>query len=152
MIKELLGKHDRERPNELRVGSRNRPVDAPVKLYFEDRVTEAETTAAFARAQDQARVRQDSAQQAAETRKARNAEAVRQYIEAYTPSITPHPDAAGMTQQELWSHHLGDYYQAPISHSMPNGLSKKERRDADNALYTKHRAAVYAAYGWENNQ
>jgi len=152
MIRELLGKHDRERPNEMRVGSRSRRVDAPVKLYLEERVVKAESTAAFARAQDAARVRQDSASQAAETRKAQQAAAVQAHIDGFTPSITPHPDASLMTRQELWKHHLDEYYRWQFDHELPRGLSRKDRQAADTALYTKHRAAVYAAYGWEDHQ
>ncbi|THF70475.1 hypothetical protein E7T06_07150 [Deinococcus sp. Arct2-2] len=150
MIRDLLGKHDRVRQNEMRVGSRNRPVDAPVKLYLEERVLKTESTGQFARAQDVARIRQDSANQAAETRKAQNTEAVRAYVDGFTPQITGHPNAATMTHDELWRHHLDALFDWEMKHSLPRGLSKQERRDASTAIYAKYRAAVYAAYGWED--
>ncbi len=151
MIRDLLGPHDRERANEMRVGRRDRRVDAPVKLYLEERVLQAESTERFAQAQDAARTRQDSTAQAAETRKARNAAAITAYLDGYKPTITPHPDAATMTRQQLWSHHLDEYYGWQMDHSLPRTLNRQERQAAENALYTKHRTAVHAAYGWEDN-
>lgn len=153
MIRELLGAHDRERPNEMRVGSRSRRVDAPVKLYLEERFVKAEGTAAFARAQDAARVRQDSANQAAATRATRQQAQADAYVAAYEPSIVPHENAAAMTHTDLWRHHmdaLDQWQYSAQADALLSDLRGKPRREAQNRLYTKHRAAVYAAYGWED--
>ncbi|UQN06790.1 hypothetical protein [Deinococcus sp. QL22] len=150
MIRDLLGTHDRERPSELRVGRRDRLTDGIVKLYLEERVLKAESTAQFARAQDAARVRQDSANQAAETRKARQEAQVEAYVEAFKSNIVPPENASEMSQQELWSHHLDEYYRASLSEGL-DGIRGKVRTDALNRVYAKHRAAVYTAYGWEDH-
>ncbi|MDR6753456.1 hypothetical protein [Deinococcus soli (ex Cha et al. 2016)] len=155
MIRELLGKHDRERANELRVGNRGRRVDAPVKLYLEERVVKAESTAAFARAQDAARVRQDSANQGAETRAARQQQQADAFVDAYTPNIVPPENATAMTRTELWRHHmdgLDEWQYSAQADALLGGLRGKQRRDAQNRLYAKHRAAVHAVYGWTDEQ
>lgn len=155
MIRELLGKHDREHANELRVGSRSRRVEAPVKLYLEERVVKAESTPAFARAQDAARVRQDSANQGAETRAARQQQQADAFVAAYTPSVVPPENAAAMTRTELWRHHmdsLDEWQYSAQADALLSGLRGQQRRDAQNRLYAKHRAAVYAVYGWTDPQ
>ncbi|WP_019586696.1 hypothetical protein [Deinococcus apachensis] len=147
MIRDLLGQHDAERPNEMRVGRRDRRLDAPMKLYFRDRVEHAEMSEVFARAQERARVAQDRAGKAQETRQARVEKQVAEYVEAYNLTLTPHPDAAGMTDHDPWRHHLSDLYQWELDHShLLNGVRGKQRRDAENAAFEKHQAVVHALY------
>lgn len=93
MIRDLLGPYDCERDSELRVGSWDRLTDGIVKLYLEERVVQAETTAAFAVARDRARMRQDTAAKAAATRQARQNEQVAQHLAVPAPVLQPHPQA-----------------------------------------------------------
>ncbi len=51
LIREFLGEHDAERPNGLKMGRRRLP---PVKLYREERVSDAEREEAFLVAQGRA--------------------------------------------------------------------------------------------------
>ena len=92
MIRDLLGSPDATRPTDLLVGTRNRRVDGTVKLYDEARVTQAETTEAFARAQTAARVRQDTAEKAQAARQERTESQITTYVDAYAPQLLPPPD------------------------------------------------------------
>lgn len=152
MIRDLLGPHDATRPSEMRVGNRNRRVEAEVKLYDEERVQQAETTEAFARHQEAARARQDAAEKAQATRRARIEAQITAYVEAYRPNISPpigsaHPGNLNHWQANLCG--LDAFRFSPEADALLDGLRGQDRRDAENRLYNKHRAAFHATFGTE---
>ncbi|UQN10728.1 hypothetical protein [Deinococcus sp. QL22] len=148
MIRDLLGPHDRERRSELRVGRRDRLADDKVKLYLEDRVVQVETTEAFAVAQDRARMRQDSAAKAAETRHANQLAQLARYDALPMPVLQRHSNGDTMTSQQLWEHHLTELYEWQMNHDhLLSGLPTALRREAENQAYKRHREAVDALYG-----
>ena len=109
----------------------------------------AEATEQFAAHQDRARERQASADRAQQTRVARHAEQLAQHAAVPLPVLTPHPDAATLTQQELWKHHHDLHWQDEYAHDhLLAGLPHKLRREASAMWYHRYRAAVYALYGW----
>ncbi|UQN10111.1 hypothetical protein [Deinococcus sp. QL22] len=146
MIRDLLGQHDRERPSELRVGGRL--AEGIVKLYLEERVVQAETTEAFALAQERARVRQDRAGKAADTQQVNQAAHVARYDALPPPVLQRYEGEATMTGQQLWQHHLMAYYAWQMEHEHPlSGLPKALRREAESRAYERYREAFQALYG-----
>lgn len=148
MIRDLLGSHDRERKSELRVGSRDRLMDGIVKLYLEERVVQAETTEAFAVAQDRARIRQDAAAKAIQTRQANHAEQVTQHAAVPVPMLQRHPEESQLTGQQLWKHHQLDLFrwQRQYDHLL-DGLPRALRREAESRAYERYREVFHTLYG-----
>jgi hypothetical protein len=148
MIRDLLGPHDCERNSELQVDSWDRLTDRIVRLYLEERVVQAETTAAFAVARDRARMRQDTAAKAAATRQAHQNEQVARHLAVPAPVLQPHPQADQLLGQQLWKHHLDDLYAWQRQHdSLLDGLPRSIRREAETRAYERYREAFYAVYG-----
>lgn len=146
MIRDLLGPHDRERPNELRVGRRNRTVDAPVKLYLQARVITAESTERYARAEERARTAQDAAQKGAEARKARIEAEIDAYIASYTPTPVRPDGWQTLSEQQRWDllHNTDDHWR--FSHEPPPRLSRTQRHRIWAALHQKDHDAFAALY------
>ncbi|UQN09305.1 hypothetical protein [Deinococcus sp. QL22] len=119
-----------------------------MKLYLEERVVQAETTEAFALAQERARVRQDAAEQAVQTRQANQAAQVARYEVLPAPVLQRHEHQATMTGEQLWRHHLSAFYEWQMEHGqLLNDLLKTLRHDAENWAYERHRQAFLALYG-----
>lgn len=123
MIRDLLGTHDHERKSELRMGNRDRLTDGIVKLYLEERVVQAETTEAFAVAQDRARIRQGTAAKATQTRQANHAAQVARYDALPAPVLQPHPEANQLLGHQLWTHHLSELHDWQMQHDHLLGSS-----------------------------
>lgn len=149
MIRDLLGPHDATRPSEMRVGSRNRVVDAQVKLYREDRVITAESTEKFARHQEAARARQDAAEKAQATKEAKHATLVAEYL-ATPLGLEAHPDAATMTQDELYEYHADLRFRPELElRRMLRPLAGHEAMKVEGQRHNAYLKALYALYDWE---
>lgn len=149
MIRDLLGPHDATRPSEMRVGSRNRRVEADVKLYDEERVLKAESTEKFARHQGAARARQDAAEKAQATRAAQQDEAVAEYLAAPF-GLERHPDAEQMTKDELYQHHRDATFASELRLGrLLHKLPRAKAREAEGRRWNAYLFALYDLYGWE---
>lgn len=153
MIRDLLGPHDRERDNDLRVGRSNRRVDAPVKLYAQERVLAAEATEKFAALQERAREAQNRASTAAATHKAKAEAAVDALIEQYSPIVTRLSDEDLEAQYPgphrktaLWNHVWLEMWRVKRDAPDDLRLTHAQRRRLDEALREKELAAFHAAY------
>jgi hypothetical protein len=150
MIRDLLGKHDGERKSELQVGSRGRRTEGTVKLYLEERVRQAETTAAFALVQERARVRQDAdaAARALPTRQANQDDLVAQYDALPAPMLERHPGEAKMSGGDLWNYHLSDFQNWQLEHNhLIRDLPSALRREVENRAYERYRKVFDDLYG-----
>ena len=134
-------------------GSRNGLVAAPVKLYLQERVRQAETTAAFAWARDVARTARERAAVAQDTHKHRKAQQIQVYVDAYTLPLVPPLNASDMTRDELWRHHLNHLQQWEFEHArlILSVRPRADRLKAQNAVFEKHRAVVHALYGMSSH-
>ncbi len=145
MIRDLLGIHDRERANEMRVGRRGRVLDAPVKLYLQERVEYVETTEKFAQAQERARAAQDAASKGAETRAAQVQATIEQLTQEYVPDLAPPDDVAEPDRHTLWRHAYDQmiewYYDR-----RPFAFSRAQANQLEQALYGKLHAAFEQQY------
>ncbi|SMB81776.1 hypothetical protein [Deinococcus hopiensis] len=112
-----------------------------MKLYLQERAEQLETAAEFARTQDRAAA-------AVETKKARQAEQIKRYGEAYNLVLTPPAGGAGMMRHELWKYHFHAFMAWEINHDHLLDAVRpwSERQRVRNEDVEKHRAAVEALY------
>lgn len=147
MIRDLLGPPDREEPNALRVNRWGRQVDMSAKLYLKERVLVAEATVAFDAARNQAGQAQARVEKAARVQPLKHGAPGQQYVKAYPPTLRLPPGADSMSDQERWSHHLGELFDWEQKHSyLLEGLSRADRQRAEATVFEKHRRAVHKLY------
>lgn len=149
MIRDLLGPHDATRPSELRVGRRNRLVEAEVKLYNEDRVIQAESTEKFARHQEVARARQDAAEKAQAAKEAGYQQTIKEFLAAPIEGLSRHPNADNMSQNELSEYHARLWFAPELRLArMIRGLPRKLEWQAEGERHKLRLRALYDLYGW----
>lgn len=101
MIEKLLGEHDRERPNGLKMGRRRLP---PVKLYAEQRVEEQERTEDFILARFKAEEAREKHAAAKEKRLRERRALLEHAAESYAPKPKALPIRRGAVRKARQPH------------------------------------------------
>ncbi len=145
LIREFLGEHDLTRPNGLKMGRRRLP---PVKLYREERVTDAEREERFLVAQARAMDARERAERAGRTRRANRERLLSALVGEWTPGITPQPIRKGAVRKarEPYARALDGELRRVAGGA--GSLTAPEERFVRRALAVQLDAALAAAYPW----
>ncbi|WP_229670974.1 hypothetical protein [Deinococcus aquiradiocola] len=145
LIREFLGEHDAERPNGLKMGRRRLP---PVKLYREERVSDAEREEAFLVAQGRAMEARERAERAGRTRRANRERALSALVEEWVPSVQALPVRRGAVRLARAPYARDVVREVARVGASAGRLSAPEERFVRRALAFRLDAALASAYAW----
>jgi hypothetical protein len=145
LIREFLGEHDSVRPNGLKIGRKKLP---PVKLYREDRATEAEREEDFLVGQARAMDARERAERAGRTRRANRERMLAALADEWQPTIRVLPIRKGAVRlaREPYAKALAKELKRVATAA--GKLTAQEERFVKKALAFRLDAALASAYAW----
>ncbi|MEF2278606.1 hypothetical protein V3W47_09865 [Deinococcus sp. YIM 134068] len=145
LIEKFLGTHDETRPNGLKMGRRRLP---PVKLYREERVTEAEREEAFLVGQARAADARERAERNRAKRQTERAALLRAAAETYVPTIHPEPLRKGAVRLAREPYLVGLEEAAVHLEREIGKVTPAESATLRALLLDRLHTALAAAYPW----
>jgi hypothetical protein len=145
LIREFLGQHDSVRPNGLKMGRKKLP---PVKLYREDRATEAEREEDFLVAQAKAMDARERAERAGRTRKANRERILAALVEEWMPTIKLVPLRKGAVRKAREAHEKLLKVELKRLEREAGPFNAPDLRFLKKALAFRLDAALASAYDW----